>query len=144
MNALLTLLMVCLTGWLGRLLWRNYKRFTEADVMRTYRERRLMLVKLLPPGIVFLSCALYLLLHIFEVFQWVPFVIVTAFASFAAYASWKFAVWIVAVKRRPAHKIAPMVGEQEDPGLYLVMSMALTLVFGWLAIAEFGEVTGFW
>jgi hypothetical protein len=144
MTALLTLLLVFLTGWLARLLWRNYHRATEDGVMRTYRERRLMLVKLLPPGVVFLSCLMYLLLHLGDVLQWLVFLVTAALCIVSVRSVWSLASRIVAIKRRPAHKIAPLVDEEVDYALPLILLMVASLSFGWISINQFGQVTGFW
>jgi hypothetical protein len=144
MTALLTLLMVFLTGWLARLLWRNYKQSTEDGVMRTHRERRMLSLKLLPPGVVLVSCLLYLLMHLGDVLQWLAFIITATLCKMCAQTAWSLASRIVALKRRPAHKIAPMVDEEVDYGLFLVFLMAFTLFFGWISINQFGRVTGFW
>ena len=135
MTALLTLLMVLLTGWLARLLWRNYHRATEDGVMRTYRERRLMLVKLLPPGVVFLSCLVYVMLVFF---------VTAALCIVSVRSVWSLASRIVAIKQRPAHKIAPLVDEEVDYALPLILLMVASLSFGWISINQFGQVTGFW
>lgn len=144
MIELLTLLMVFLTGWLARLLWRNYTQSTEDGVMRTYRERRLMSLKLLPPGIVLVCCVAYLVMHLSDVLQWIAFLITTVLCKMCAQSTWSLTSRVVALKRRPAHKIVPMVDEEVDYGLLLVFLMTFTLLFAWTSIDQFGRITGFW
>ncbi len=144
MNALLTLVMMVVAALLVRFLWHDLHTATQLAVLGAKQKSHTKMMKSLPPFLVLGCLLLYLLLDIGAVFGWIPFIIIAAFGTFAAYASWTFAARIVAVKRRPAHKIAPLVDEKMDFGLYLAMSLTLTLFFGWLAITEFGEVTGFW